>query len=105
IEPSNQLDIAPGGTEVFDRLLDQPLGPLARPRRGLPVPASRGGAIATAAGPGLGFLRRKARDAAQAQTHLGGRRRLAHVAAAEDDVFHLLAAKAAGALLAEDPRD
>ena len=43
--------------------------------------------------------------AAEAQPHFGGAGRLARVAAAEDDVFHLLAAEALGALLAEHPRD
>ena len=44
-------------------------------------------------------------EAAETQPHFGGRRRLARVAAAEDDVFHPLATQALGALLAHDPRD
>ena len=43
--------------------------------------------------------------AAEAQPHFGGRGRLARVAAAEDHVFHLLAAQALGALLAHHPGD
>src|SRR6266496_4038457 len=44
-------------------------------------------------------------DAAEPQPHFRRRRRLARVAAAEDHVFHPLAAQAFGALLAHDPRD
>jgi hypothetical protein len=47
--------------------------------------------------------RRRQRDATQPQLHLGGAGRLARVAAAEDDVFHLLAAQAPGALLPQHP--
>ena len=43
--------------------------------------------------------------AAEPQPHFGGGRRLARVAAVEDDVFHPLAAQALGALLAHHPRD
>ena len=41
---------------------------------------------------------------AELQPDLGGRRRLARVAAAENQVLHAVAAQAAGALLAEHPR-
>ena len=44
-------------------------------------------------------------DATETETHLGRRARLARVTAVEDDVLHLLAAQALGALLAHDPRD
>src|SRR5205823_3486344 len=44
-------------------------------------------------------------ESAETQTHFRGGRRLARVAAAEDDVLHPLAAQALGALLAHDPRD
>ena len=43
--------------------------------------------------------------AAEPQPDFGGRRRLARIAAVADDVFHLLAAKTLGALLAHHPRD
>ena len=43
--------------------------------------------------------------AAEPQSHFGGRRRLSRVAAAEDDVLHLVAAQALGALLAHHPGD
>src|SRR5687767_9416755 len=39
------------------------------------------------------------------QSHFGGGGWLSGVAAVEDDVFHLLAAKALGALFAHDPGD
>jgi hypothetical protein len=42
---------------------------------------------------------------AQPQAHFRGRRRLARVAALEDDVLHLIAAQTLRALLAEHPRD
>src|SRR5437764_5375097 len=45
------------------------------------------------------------RDAAQSQAYFRGRRRLAGVAALENDVLHLIAAQALRALLAEDPCD
>ena len=45
------------------------------------------------------------RNAAESQPHFGGGGRLARVAAAEDDVFHPLAAQALGALLAHHPGD
>ena len=41
----------------------------------------------------------------QTQSHFGGGARLPGVAAVEDHVFHLVAAEALGALLAEYPRD
>src|SRR5580765_7479168 len=44
-------------------------------------------------------------EAAETQPHFRGGRRLARVAAAEDDVLHPLAAQALGALFAHDPRD
>ena len=44
-------------------------------------------------------------DAAQPQPHFRGGRRLARVAALEDDVLHVLAAQALGALLAQHPGD
>jgi hypothetical protein len=44
-------------------------------------------------------------QAAEAQAHFGSGARFPRVTAAEDDVFHLLAAQALGALLAQDPRD
>ena len=44
-------------------------------------------------------------DAAETQPDFGRGRRLARVAAVEDDVLHLLAAQALGALLAHHPRD
>jgi len=43
--------------------------------------------------------------AAEPQPHFGGGRRLPRVAAAEDHVFHLVAAQALRALLAHHPRD
>src|SRR5207248_8912228 len=42
---------------------------------------------------------------AEAQAHFGGRRRLACIAAVEDDVLHPLATKALRALLAHHPCD
>src|SRR3954471_17975682 len=44
-------------------------------------------------------------EAAEPQAHLGGRGRFPGVAAVEDDVFHLVAAQALGALLAHHPGD
>src|SRR5688572_25628695 len=41
----------------------------------------------------------------ETQPHFGRGARLARIAAAEDDVFHLLAAQALGTLLAEHPGD
>src|SRR6476646_1228517 len=43
--------------------------------------------------------------AAESQAHFSSRSRLARVTAAEDDVFHLVAAKALRALLAHHPGD
>ena len=54
------------------------------------------------------FERRAAdgfQKAAESQPHFRRSRRLARVAAAEDDVFHLVSAQALGALLAHHPRD
>ena len=45
------------------------------------------------------------REAAQAQPHFGRAAGLAGVAAGEDDVLHLVAAEALGALLAQHPGD
>src|SRR6185295_17676940 len=45
------------------------------------------------------------RHAAEPQTDFSGRGGLARIAAAEDDVFHLVAAQTLGALLAHHPRD
>ena len=44
-------------------------------------------------------------QAAQAEAHFGSRAGLARIAAAENDVLHLVAAQALGALLAKHPRD
>src|SRR5581483_1170697 len=44
-------------------------------------------------------------EAVELQLHFGGGGRLARVAAVEDDVLHLVAAQALGALLAHHPRD
>ncbi len=44
-------------------------------------------------------------ETAELEADLGGCRRLPRVAAAEDDVFHLVAAQALGALLAHHPGD
>ena len=54
-----------------------------------------------------GFLDRPWRQgqAGEAEAHFGSRARFARVAAAEDDVLHLVAAQALGALLAEHPCD
>jgi hypothetical protein len=53
---------------------------------------------------GLVVLRRGVQPG-QPQADFSGRARLARVAAAEDDVLHLVAAQALGALLAEHPGD
>src|SRR5262245_47212062 len=45
------------------------------------------------------------RHPAESQAHFSRRSRLAGVAAAEDDVFHLVAAKTLGALLTHHPGD
>ena len=55
----------------------------------------------------FGFNRRswrRGRHPAQPQTHLGGAGGLPRIAAVEDDVFHLVAAQALGALFAKHPR-
>src|SRR5688572_27034079 len=52
----------------------------------------------------LAFLRRRGQPG-EPQTHFRGGARLSRIAAAEDDVFHPVAAKALGALLAKHPRD
>ncbi len=52
----------------------------------------------------VGRCGRRHRHTAQSQPHLSSARGLPGVAAAEDDVFHLVAAEALGALLAEHPR-
>jgi hypothetical protein len=44
-------------------------------------------------------------EAGELQSHLGGGARLARVAAAEDDILHLVAAQALGALFPEHPGD
>ena len=54
---------------------------------------------------GVSALDGRPRQSRQAQAHLGGGAGLAGIAAVEDDVFHLLAAQALGALLAEHPRN
>ena len=65
-------------------------------------------AIAVAVRRSAAFERRAAHglhEPAEPQTDFCGGRRLARVAAAEDDVFHLVAAQALGALLAHHPRN
>jgi len=62
-------------------------------------------AVAVCAAVLCGRRHRSLRDVAQLQSNLGGRGRLARVAAVEDDVFHALAAEALGALLTKYPRD
>ena len=52
-----------------------------------------------------GFRHNGLEKSAELQLHFGRRRRLARVAAAEDDIFHLVATQALGALFAHDPRD
>jgi hypothetical protein len=72
------------------------------------VTVSVGVRMAVSVEAGLGRKRRAAdrlQEAAESQPHFGGGRRLACVAAAEDDVLHLVAAQALGALLAHHPRD
>ena len=44
-------------------------------------------------------------DVAEAETDFGGAGGLSRIGAAEDDVFHLVAAQALGALLAKHPRE
>src|SRR5262245_42014864 len=44
-------------------------------------------------------------DVAESETHFGGAGGLARIGAAENDIFHLVAAQALGALLAEHPRE
>ena len=102
IEPSNQFDITSGGAELLEHVLGR-----RRFRRELPTGA-RSVAMAIAVGPRNLHRHRAARQrghAAQSQPHFGGAGRLACVATAEDDVFHLFAAEAARALLAQHPRN
>ena len=57
--------------------------------------------------PSTGVTRRarRQRQAGEAEAHFGGGAGLARVAAVEDDVLHLVAAQALGALLAKHPGD
>src|SRR5690606_10626338 len=54
---------------------------------------------------GARIVCRRRGEAGQPETNFGGRARLAGVAPAEDDVLHLFAAEALGALFAEHPGD
>src|SRR5262249_57218977 len=110
IEPPRDFDLARDGPNELlrrpDRLWDPAGAGLLRLR------------AAVAIGCGLAEARRDWRlglrlcrphhvldDAAQSQPDLGGGRRLARVAAAEDHILHLVAAQALGALLAHHPGD
>src|SRR6186713_671793 len=117
IEPPNQLDFPANGPERLDRLFEQALDPFGSLGQGtlsisvavavaVPIAVTIPAAVAVCLldADGL-FGFRQSGDAAQPQADLGGCRRLPRVAAAEDDVLHLLAAQAPCALLAQDPRD
>ena len=99
IEPSHQLHVAARGPELgqhgFGRR--QHLGG----RLAVSVVAIAVGVTVAVSVPAAGH----GRHAAEAKADFGSPGRLARVAAAEDDVFHLLAAQALGTLLAEHPRD
>ena len=101
IEPAHQLDIAAGGPELGKHGLGrrEDLG------GGLAVPVVAVAVGVSVAVPVAVAVVGPRRHAAESQADFGGAGRLARVAAAEDDVFHLLAAEALGALLAKHPRD
>ena len=102
IEPAGHLDIA----HRLDGIEGQRRAASGVGQMPVVVAGTVAVAVAVAVDGGLwdpGVGARRQRDAAQPQRHLRRPGRLAGVAAAEDDVFHLVAAQALGALLTEHP--
>src|SRR5262249_2954807 len=98
IESTRDLDVTRERVDdVVEGMVSVPVAVAVGPER------RRGVAVSVAVRP-LDYPRSKG-ETRQAETHFRGRARLARVAAAENDVFHLVAAQALGALFAKHPRD